>query len=96
MGEEHRATIHGFFSLDSFEEGSGMLTQRKAWRPASFGYLGCLVTTPVDEFGPNGYELHAISRSNWERYPEWTHLSFHLRKAAQNKAADFSIRKVRA
>jgi hypothetical protein len=49
----------------------------------------------ADSLEPNGYELHTVSGNIWERYSEWTHSSFHLRNAAQTKAADFSMRKVR-
>jgi formylglycine-generating enzyme required for sulfatase activity len=40
----------------------------------------------MDEFKPNSYELHTVSGNYWEWYSEWTHSSFHLRKAAQAAA----------
>jgi formylglycine-generating enzyme required for sulfatase activity len=95
MREEHPATGQGYFSLDFSEEGSGVPAQRKPWCAASRDNLGCLGTTPVDEFEPNGYELHTVSGNYWEWYSEWTHSRFKLRNAAQTRAADFSMRKVR-
>ena len=72
-----------------------MLAQRKPWRPASHDNLGCCVTTPVDEFESNGYELHAVSGKVCEWYSERTRSSFQLRTSVRTKAANFSIRKVR-
>ena len=94
MRGEHPATRQGF-SLDYSEEGSGVPAQPKPWCAASRANLGCLVTIPVDELGPNGYELHTVSNNNWEWFLEWVHSSFQSRNAARTKAADFSLRKVR-
>ena len=55
---------------------------------SSLANLGCLVTTPVGEFEPNGYKLHTVSGNIWEWYSEWTYSRFQLRNVAQTKAAD--------
>jgi hypothetical protein len=89
------STWQGFFSLGFSEDGSGVTAQRKPWCAASRDNLSCLVTTPVDEFEPNGHELHNVSGSNWAWFFEWTHTSFQLRNAEQTKAADIPMRKVR-
>jgi len=62
---------------------------------SSLANLGCLVTTPVGEFEPNGYKLHTVSGNIWEWYSEWTYSRFQLRNFAQTKAADLLMRKVR-
>jgi formylglycine-generating enzyme required for sulfatase activity len=93
--EEHLATRQVFFSLEFSEDGFRVPAQREPCCAASRDNLGCLVTTSVDEFEPNGYKLHTVSGNYWEWYSKCTHSSFHLRNAAQTKAADFSMRKVR-
>jgi hypothetical protein len=95
MREERPATRQGFFSLEFSEDGSGVPVQRKQWCAASRDNLGRLGTTSMDEFEPNGYELYTVSGIVWRRCSEWTHSSFHLHNAAQTKAADFSMCKVR-
>jgi hypothetical protein len=50
MREERPATRQGFFSLVFSEDGSGVPTRRKPWCAASRDNLGCLGTTPMDEF----------------------------------------------
>jgi formylglycine-generating enzyme required for sulfatase activity len=91
MREEHPATRQGFVSLEFSEDGFGVPAQRKPRCAASHDNLGCLGTDSMDEFESNGYEFHTVSGNVWE----WTHSSFHLRNAAETKAANLSTRKVR-
>ena len=73
MREERPATRQDFFSLEFSEDGSRVPAQREPCCAASRDNLGCLVTTSVDEFEPNGYELHTVSSNYWEWYSKCTH-----------------------
>ena len=95
MSEERPYTRQGFFSRVFSGHDPKVPAQRESCCAASRDNPHCLDTTSADEFEPKGYGVHTVSGCVWERYSEWTHSSSHLRNAAQTKAADFSMRRVR-